>query len=307
MRTAERAIVVRLLSLLVVLAMAPGCSLRRMAINSVADSLSSAGDVWSSDDDPELIRAATPFALKTTESLLAEAPEHEGLLLSACSGFTQYAYAFVELDAFEIEPESWRRAEELRERALKLYLRGRNYCLRALDLRAPGATERLRQDAAGALSEFDESALPLLFWTAASWGSAISLGLDRPDLVVDLPAVRALIERALTLDPQWNRGSIHEALISIEALPETMGGSPDEARRHFEKAVELSGGTRASPYVTLAEGLMVGEQDRARFEVLLRSALAVDPDAVPSERLANLLAQRRARLLLERTEELFLE
>ena len=86
-----------------------------------------------------------------------------------------------------------------------------------------------------------------------------------------------------------------------------MGGSPDEARRHFEKAVELSGGTRASPYVTLAEGLMVGEQDRARFEVLLRSALAVDPDAVPSERLANLLAQRRARLLLERTEELFLE
>ena len=42
---------------------------------------------------------ALPFALKTIEALLAEAPEDRNLLLAACSGFTQYAYAFVEVEA----------------------------------------------------------------------------------------------------------------------------------------------------------------------------------------------------------------
>jgi hypothetical protein len=47
--------------------------------------------------------------------------------------------------------------------------------------------------------------VPLLYWTAASWGGAISLGLDQPGLVADLPAVRALLDRALSLDEAWDR------------------------------------------------------------------------------------------------------
>lgn len=295
----------RLLALALLLALLPACSIRRLAINSVADSLSASGDVWASDDDPELIRDAVPFALKTTESLLAQVPEHQGLLLSACSGFAQYAYAFVELDAFVVQPASYEQAQALRARALKLYLRGRDYCLRALEARSPGVTARLRRQPAGAVDDLGPDSLELLYWTGASWGAAISAGLDRPELVVDLPAVRALMDRALTLNPDWNGGAIHEALISLAALPATMGGSPEEAEAHFRRAVELSGGTRASPYVTLAAGLMVAEQDRARFEELLQQALAIDPDSRPSERLANLLAQKKARLLLERADDLF--
>ena len=41
--------------------------------------------------------------------------------------------------------------------------------------------------------------------------------------------------------------------------------------------------------------------------MLLRKALAIDPDAVPELRLANTVSQRRAAWLLARADELFLE
>src|SRR3954466_11505928 len=77
-----------------------GCSvIKKAAIKNVASTLSGSGDSYASDNDPELIRGAIPFALKTYESLLESVPKHEPLLIAACSGFTQYAFAFVQTDA----------------------------------------------------------------------------------------------------------------------------------------------------------------------------------------------------------------
>lgn len=78
-----------------------GCSVRSMAVNKLGDALSGGGTAFATDNDPELVKAATPFSLKLMESLLSESPDHRGLLLAAASGFTQYAYAFVQQDADE--------------------------------------------------------------------------------------------------------------------------------------------------------------------------------------------------------------
>ena len=80
-----------------------GCSVRKFAINKLGDALSGSGTTFASDDDPELVKSAVPFSLKLIESLLAESPRHEGLLLAACSGFTQYGYAFVKQESDEME------------------------------------------------------------------------------------------------------------------------------------------------------------------------------------------------------------
>jgi len=285
---------------------AGGCSIRKLAINGLADTLSASGDVFASDDDPELIRDATPFALKTIESLLASAPEHQGLLLQACQGFTQYGFGFVELDAEAVEPEDFAAARALRERALKLYLRAHGYCMRALELRHPGIGAGLTRDPTSALGATRPEEVPLLYWSGVSWGAAVTLGKERPDLLADWPAVEALLRRALELQPSWNQGAIHEALISIDCLPATMGGSLERAREHYRAAVELSGGRRVSPHVTMALGL-VGTQNRAEFERLLELALDVDPEAEPSARLQNLLLRERARRLLARVDDLFLD
>jgi hypothetical protein len=49
----------------------------------------------------------------------------------------------------------------------------------------------------------------------------------------------------------------------------------------------------------------VPQQRRAEFEALLRQALRIDTDRAGENRLANLVAQRRARWLLSRTDHLF--
>ena len=75
---------------------ASGCSLRDIALDKLADTFAAAGNGYASDDDPELVRDAVPFALKTMEQVAAERPRHAGLMLALASGFTQYGYAFVE-------------------------------------------------------------------------------------------------------------------------------------------------------------------------------------------------------------------
>jgi predicted anti-sigma-YlaC factor YlaD len=288
------------------LALNIGC-VKKLAVNALASAMAEGGDVYASDDDPELVRDAMPFALKTMETLIAEQPEHAGLLVTTSRGFTQYAYAFVERDAEKIEPDDYHRSVRLRERALGLYLRARDYGLRALELERPGITERLKRDPEAAAAEFDRTEqVDAVFWTAAAWGAAISTGMQRPELVADIDAVRALVRRALALDEDYERGAIHLLMITLESLPEAMGGSPERAREHFERAVELSEGTQAAPYVTYAVGVTVPAQDREAFVDLLETALEIDPDVSPPDRLANIISRSRARMLLDRIDELFL-
>ncbi len=277
-----------------------------MAVKTVANTLSAPGDVFTRDDDPELIRDATPFALKLYESLLESVPTHVPLLISTCGGFAQYGYAFLEAEADSLDASRRADATVLRERALKHYLRGRGYCLRAIDVRfGKGTSDALLQDPVAALAKARKEDVPLLYWTAAAWGAAISLGIDRPDLAVDFPTVRALADRALALDPEWSRGSIHELMITLDSLPEALGGNPARAREHFDKAVEIQKGLAPGPYVSLALGVSVPNQDRQEFERLLKEALAIDPEKDPSNRLVTLVYQRRARVLLDRVDEKF--
>lgn len=278
----------RLLALLAVLAVLNGCAVRQFAVNRIGDALAGGGASYAADDDPELVRAASPFGLKLVESLLEESPRHAGLLLAAARGFTQYAYAFVQQDAEEAEEHDLARSRRLQARARGLYRRARDYGLRGLAQRSGDVA--------------------LHYWTGASWAAFIALSKDDPEALADLPRVEALIRRALELDEAFDRGALHTFMIAYEmARPGAGGAAEARARRHFERALELSAGLDAAPLVALAEGVCVPLQRRAEFERLLARALAIDPDRRPEGRLANLVAQRRARWLLARTENLFLE
>jgi predicted anti-sigma-YlaC factor YlaD len=285
-----------------------GCSIKRIAVNKLGNALAGGGSTFTSDEDPELVGQALPFSLKLIESLLAESPRHKGLLLAAASGFTPYAYAFVQEDADELEDHDLEKATALRIRARRLYLRARDYGIRGLEVPHPGFGNKLRQDAKTAVRIAAKRDVPLLYWTAASWGAAISLSKDNPDLVADQGIVEALIDRALALDETFDHGAIHAFLIAYE--PSRIGATGDFAarsRKHFDRAMELSMGHQAGPLVSLAENVSVQKQNRAEFEALLKQALAVDVNAEPNYRLANLIMQRRARWLLQRTNDLFLE
>jgi len=295
------------LALLVTLAMS-GCSVRKFAINKLGDSLANSGTTFASDNDPEFVGQAIPFSLKLIEGLLAESPKHRGLLFAAASGFTQYSYVYVQHPAEELESLDVGKSVAMDVRARNLYLRARDYGLRGLETRHRGFAEALRENPKAAVSVAKPVDVPLLYWTAVAWGAAISLSKDHPDIVAEQPQVEALIDRAQELNPDYDHGVIDQFLISYEPARQGMSGDfSARCKKHFDRAVRLSQGQLASPFVSYAETVSVPKQNRAEFESLLSQALAVNPDLRPEWRLSNLIMQRRARWLLSREDELFLD
>lgn len=282
-----------------------GCA--ALAAKVIGGTVESLGVSVAADDDPQLIADAMPIGLKLVESGLVKSPRNPNLLLSACRVTTQYAQAFVAEPADYLEATDLDRARRDRERAGRLFLRARSYCLRALDVRHPGTAAALATSPA-ALEALGRRDAELLYWTAASWAAAIGVSRSNFDLVADLGAAHRIARRADALDPALGGGAVHELLIVLEAaLAPASGGSLDRARAHFSAAREASHGTRVGPLVALAECVSVKEQNSAEFRELLARAIAFDADSAPEARLANTLAKRRARWLLGRAGDLFVE
>ena len=298
---------IRAVTALLLAVLVNGCSINSLVTDKVADSVANGGGSYAKDDDPELIRAATPFSLKLMESLLSQNPEHRGLLLATASGFTQYTYVFVQQDADEVADSDVKAAANLRERARRLYMRARDYGLRGLDSEHPGLVRALRQSPSLALRATSVDDVAFLYWTGVSWAAVISLSKDNPESIADLPVVEALIYRALDLNESFDHGAIHNFLISYEMSRPGGRDAESRARRHFDRAVELTQGQQVAPYVALAEAVCVAKQDRVQFEALLHRALAINVETRPEWKLANVVMQNRARWLLARTDQLFSE
>lgn len=283
-----------------------GCSLKTMAVNTIGNAMAGSGSNFASDEDPELVAAAVPFGLKTVEGLLAQSPRHKGLLFTACSGFTQYSYAFVQQEADYVEAQDLKKATEMRARAKALYLRAVEYGLRGLEVDFPGFRQQLQKDPDAALAKTTKKDVPLLYYTGAAWAAAFAIDITDSALSVNQTAIEKMMRRALALDESWEQGSLHDFFISWEAGHAGAGGSVEKAREHYTRARELAAGRRVSPLVSYAESVLVTQQKKTEFEQLLNEAIAVDlAKTAPEQKLANVLAQRRAKWLLSRVDELF--
>ena len=299
----------QLAALVVIVVVAGGCSIKKMAVNKLGNVLASGGTTFEGDDDPDLVGDALPFALKLMESLLAESPRHAGLLLATASGFTEYSYGYVGQRAERAFSENVEESIALRGRARRLYLRAHAYGMRGLEVRYPGFGAALDNNQPATLARVQKRDVPLLYWTAAAHGLAISASKDDPEMIAQLPVVEAFIRRAMELDEVWNEGALPEFLIDIEAARSGVKAAEIQSRiaRYYEQALRLSGGKRASLFVSYAENSSIPAQNRAQFKEMLERAIRIDPGQHPETRLANLMAQRRARWLLGRIDELFLE
>jgi len=294
------------LVLMIAIALAgQACSVRKFAINKIGDALAQGGSTYESDEDVELVRGALPFGLKLIESLIAESPKHKGLLLAASQGFTSFSYIDVQQELDIVEISDLDAARQLRTRVRRLYMRGHVYGMTALELAHPGLGRQLEADPKGAVHVLRKPDVPLIYWTAAGLGLAIAASKDDVSMLARIPEVEALLDRALELDPAWNNGALHEFWIVLAAAKP---GKPDaeKVQGHFANAFELSKGQRASLFVSFAESVCVPQQNREEFTRFIEKALAIDVDRTKEIRLLNLVAQRRARWLLGRVDDLIL-
>ena len=196
---------------------------------------------------------------------------------------------------------------DLRSRAQRLYIRGRDFGLRGLAVHRHGFPTLLRENAQRALATVRRRDVPLLYWTAVAWAGAAFLAQGDSTLAAELDLAPAMMQRALALDEGFDHGSIHDFYIAWEGRRLAAGGTVERAREHFDRALVLARGLRCAPFLIYAETVSVPRQDRAEFQRLLMQALQVDPDRTGEVRLRNLIDQKRARWLLARADELFID
>ena len=280
------------------------CSVKKYAVRQVGDALASGTSTYETDPDIELVGGALPFSLKLVESLLDVTPRHRGLLLTAAKGFTLYSLAYVDSEGEVVVEEDFERGTALRERAKRLYLRALAFGMRALETAYPGIGEEFRRAPAEAAARVRARDVELLYWPGVALGLAIATDPTDPSMLLRLAEVEVFVERALALDPAWDRGSLHEFRMRMESAKPS-GGDEEVIERSFRSAVDLSRGERAGLYLAYAEAVAVPAQDRELFEEMIGKALAVDADEHEADRLLNHLAHRRAHWLRSRVDDLF--
>lgn len=282
------------------------CSPTTFLINRLGYSMGSATDVYLTENDPQLVREAFPFNLKTMEMLVAQAPDNSQLLTATAAAFALYSYGFILEDAERTAAEDISAGREIYLRALNLFQRSYNYGLRALEAEHQGFIDQFDTDPRGALSQLIEDDIEAIYWTAASLAGMISASQGNPAYLIHLPKVGYLFNQAFSLNPQWNDGALHLALMKYElSRPDARSDAVEVAVGHYQAALDLSGGRDCSVYLAYAETISIQTQNRQEFINLLETAMAVDVDRHPQNRLSNLLAQDRARWLLGRIDELF--
>ncbi len=301
----------RLLSpaLLAALLLLSSCS--TLAVRAVAGFLSQSGEstTFSGDDDPELVRDALPFAMKTYEALLEADPNNAALALATGRSFVSYAFAFVQAPADQMPVENVDEQKAMRLRAKKLYLRAREYVLRGLELRRPGFRAALENDGpAAALRLTRREDVDYLYWASAAWMAAFSADPFDFAQIVTLPRAIALLQQVQDWDDAYGAGAVHEIFITYYgSAPADLGGSESRAREHFARALSLSRGLRVGPYLALATSVCVKNQNADEYRDLLGKALAVDVNADVPDRLVNIINQRRARWMLDHIDDYFIE
>jgi predicted anti-sigma-YlaC factor YlaD len=287
------------------------CSIQKMAMNKVAGMLSgsSSADVFSTDNDPEFVGDALPFAVKLYEALLASMPEHAGLRLRTGSLYVMYANAFVQTPADMTPRRELETKEFLLARAKNLYLRGRDILFVGLEKKNPLIRKQLKERKyKEAMAPFKKEDVSLLYWTAVGWVAAFGVNPFDMTLGQTLPQTAAMMERVAELEPGYGRGALHTFYVTYYgSLPEYLGGDTAKARQHFEKAQAIAGASDTSALMALATTVCVKEQNAAEFKKLLGQVLEFDPDKSPENRLVNILNQRKARWFLEHIDDFFVE
>ena len=300
----------KLLIIFAVLVILSSCSIQKLALNAVSDMLTGEGssDVFTGDSDPQLVGDALPFAIKFYESLLSANPDHQGLMITTGSLFVMYANAFVQGPAEMLPNSEWRAREEGMARAKSLYLRGLNLLYDSLELKYSG----FKQAASNSetfqryLNNLKREDVSALYWSVAGGLSAFSIDVLDFELSERIPEWTAMILRAYELNPDFNGAALDEFfVIFYSALPEMLGGDLEKAKYYFQLALEKTGGRSASAYVSYAQSICVTAQDYDAFRDNLEKALAINPDDDPSTRLVNIMAQRKARWMLENAWSFF--
>lgn len=238
----------------------------------------------------------------TAERKLVKADD--SVYLEAAKLRTQYTFAFVLEKADRMIEEDYPEGKALYAEALINFEKAVAYGRQAIVFRHPelkSISDWITKDVS-----FTADDIPYLYWLGAAYGGAISSSRGKATWVIQFPIVGYLLDSALEIDPTWNNGAIHSALISYAmARNDLKGNNIAQATEHYRLAMHYSKGQDAGAKVSMAENVYIALQKKEKFELLLKEVITMDQNINEELILGNLIARKRALWLLSRTDELF--
>lgn len=271
-------------------------------------------DGFLTEPDPMVAEGAIVANMKLIEGVVATYPDDVELLNMAAMARANYAFGFLQdqLEALHLaHPDDRLAALRLLDRVLWSYAEGRAYAERALadnggyaEVIAGRALEVVpMEDLERALAELDEGDAEALFWLAFNWGGTMQANLD-PAEATQLPKIERLTERVLELDERvfFDVGPHMLAGVFYGFRAPALGGDPDKALEHFDRAYEL--GQILLPKVLAAQFVYAQTERQEDFERTLNAVIDAEPR--DDRLLLDKIAQMKACRLLANLDALFL-
>lgn len=246
------------------------------------------------ETDVEFAREALPGNLKLLEGFRDSDKENQTLTLMLAQGYSAYALGYLEDD----EPL----------RAKQFYFRSWQY-IRSLFADQPvlrDGHDHLPAEIESVLKDMGKEDVERLFWLGLSWGSYINFSISDPEVIADLVKVQSIMNRVLELNENYYFGGAHMFWGTYYAsIPQMLGGQPEKARKHFDKAMQISDGKFLFVQYFYAKTYAYQIQDKELFVNTLNEIIAADPHILPGMELPNALAKERAKKLLLDADILF--
>jgi hypothetical protein len=243
-------------------------------------------------DDPETIKKGVPAYLILISSMIKGDPENPDLLESGARLYGSYASGFA--DSTESKKALANRAYNYSSRAMCIRIEA--FC----DVKSLSYFEYEKL-----LATVDKSQAEHLLIFASSWSSVIEANSSDWNAVAELPKVKASIQRVIDLDETVSNGNAHLYMAVMESLlPPSLGGKPDLAKKHFDRAIEISNGSNQMAKVLYAEKYARLLFDRELHDELLKQVVNSD-DGPEDQKLINTLAKQKAAELLIDADDYF--
>lgn len=255
----------------------------------IARSLSSG---IANQSDIELVKTGIPSYVLLLDGMITENPDSPELYLAGAKLYGTYANFVYD------DPE---RVEVLSRKAF-------NYSKKSLCLTASNWCDADKQPIdkyLTLLADVTADNLEVLYTFGVTWASYIDSHKSDWDAIADLPKVKATMQRILELDDAFEEGGAHLYIGMLETVvPPTLGGKPGIAKSHFERVMEITKGRNLMAKVLYAERYARPMFNRELHDRLLYEVVEDDPQE-PGLTLLNIVAQKKAKQLLESADEFF--
>lgn len=270
-------------------------------------------DAFLGEDDPKIVQEVLPTIVKLYEIMYIENPTHQGLSIMCGTLNVMYANLCVQSNAETMtDPRLLDEQVAEYDRARLHYLKGRDYILQAFDERFPGFKETMlgndEEKIKQQVSNITLSDVNAVYWACAGSLASFALNPLDSDALTSLRGPVAMLEKAALLDPDYSAGAIWDVLSQFyAAAPMDFGGDYERAVFCHNEAMRVSKKKSPSLYITYAESFCKPSGDKDGFVNALNTALSLNPDENPSGKLMAVLAQQKAKRLLDNIDDYFVE